>query len=100
MAEVIWTEPALDGLDDIAEYVALSNVPAAEKLVQSVFSKTERLADHPDSGKHPAELTNLPYREVVVNPCRVIYRHEEDVVYILYVVRQERDLRSYLASFQ
>lgn len=35
MAEIIWTEPALNDLDDIAEYIALSNVEAARQLVTS-----------------------------------------------------------------
>lgn len=34
MAQVIWTEPALDNLNDIAEYSAVSN-PYAAKQFQS-----------------------------------------------------------------
>ncbi|QOD71212.1 type II toxin-antitoxin system RelE/ParE family toxin, partial [Vibrio navarrensis] len=41
MAEVIWTEPALSDLNDIAEYIALENVVAAKQLVQAIFSKVE-----------------------------------------------------------
>ena len=43
MAEVIWTEPALQELDAIAEYIVLDNPAAASHLVQDVFDKTERL---------------------------------------------------------
>ena len=96
MAEVIWTSPALDDLSDIAEYIALSNIPAAKKLVQKVFDKISRLENHPESGKRPQELVNLNYREVNVNPCRIFYKVDSDKVYILHVMRQERDLRRYL----
>jgi len=96
MAEVIWTSPALDDLNDIAEYIALSNIPAAKKLVQKVFDKISRLENHPESGKRPQELVNLNYREVNVNPCRIFYKVDSDKVYILHVMRQERDLRRYL----
>ena len=37
MAEVIWTEPALQELDAIAEYIALDNPAAARHLVQKIF---------------------------------------------------------------
>ncbi len=47
MAEVVWTSPALDDLNDIAEYIALSNIPAARKLVHKVFDKISRLESHP-----------------------------------------------------
>ena len=96
MAEIIWTTPALENLDDIAEYIALSNLLAARNLVTKIFDKVERLEDFPESGKKPIELSNLNYREMVVNPCRVFYKVENDKVYILHVMRQERELRKFL----
>lgn len=98
MAQIIWTEPALDNLNDIAEYIAISNPHAAKKLVENVFSKVQRFEQFPDSGRVPEEISNLNYREVVVNPCRVFYKVEGDSVYILHVMRQERDLRKFLLS--
>lgn len=98
MAQIIWTEPALDNLDDIAEYIAVSNLNAAKLLVEKVFSKVQRLEKIPDSGRVPKEITNLNYREVVVNPCRIFYKVDKDSVYILHVLRQERDLRKFLLS--
>jgi toxin ParE1/3/4 len=96
MAEVIWTSPALDDLNDIAEYIALSHIPVAIKLVKKVFDNISRLENHPESGKIPQELINLNYREVNVNPCRIFYKVDIDKVYIMHVMRQERDLRKFL----
>jgi len=98
MAQIIWTEPALDNLNDIAEYIAVSNPYAAKQMVENVFGKVQRLEQFPDSGRVPEEISNLNYREVVVNPCRVFYKVERDTVYILHVMRQERDLRRFLLS--
>lgn len=98
MAEIIWTEPALSDLNDIAEYIALENVAAAKQLVRSVFLKVERLEAFPESGRIPPELEHLNYREVVVSPCRIFYKRVEDKVFILYVMRAERDLRKFLLS--
>ena len=96
MARLIWTEPALLYLDEIAEYIALDDPPAASRYVQSVFDRVERLEANPKSGKRPPELARTYYREVVVPPCRIFYRVEGDAVYILYIMRGERLLRSYL----
>jgi toxin ParE1/3/4 len=96
MAEVTWTEPALQELDAIAEYIALDNPAAASHFVQEVFDKTERLENFPQSGRIPPELPNSVYREVVVPPCRIFYREGEKQVLVLYVMREERQLRAYM----
>ena len=96
MAEIIWTNPALEDLNDIAEYIALSNLLSAKNLVKKVFEKVDRLEEFSESGKKPLELNNLNYREVVVNPCRIFYKIENGNVFILHVMRQERDLRKFL----
>ena len=96
MAEIIWTSPALDDLNEIAEYIALSNIAAAKKLTKKIFDEISRLENHPESGKRPLELSSLNYREVNVNPCRIFYKVDSNKVYILHVMRQERDLRRFL----
>ena len=96
MAEIIWTEPALQELDAIAEYIALDNPVAASQLVQEIFTKTGRLADFPQSGRVPPELPHSVYRELVTPPCRIFYRADEKQVLILYVMREERQLRTYM----
>lgn len=98
MAEVIWTEPALSDLDAIADYIALENPEAARKLVQKVFQHVEHLEEHPDMGSKPRELRGWRYRQIVEAPCRVFYRHEEKRIYILYVMRGERQLRPNILS--
>ena len=99
MARLIWAAPAVADLDEIAEYIALDDRPAAARYVYKVFDTVDRLKRFPESGRRVAELAELPdtrYREVVVPPCRVFYREEGDTVVILHVTRSERLLRTYL----
>ena len=96
MAQVVWTEPALQDLSDIAEYIALDKVSAANKLVQKIFSSTDRLEQFPKSGRKPPEINSSRYLEIIVNPCRIFYRIEKNIVFILYVMRSERKLKNYL----
>ena len=96
MARIVWSEPALDDLDDIAEYIVLDNLVAAKNLVRTVFNKVDRLKDFPDSGRRLPELGKTRYREVIVGPCRVFYRHDKNRVAIVHVMRSERELRKHL----
>jgi len=96
MARLIWTEPALSDLNEIADYIALDNIDAARRLVQQVLSSVARLEQFPESGRKPPELGRSRYREIIIGPCRVFYRSDGNNVYILYVMRSERELRKYL----
>ena len=96
MAEIVWTEPALNDLDKIAEYIAVSNLVAAKKLVKEVFAKVEILKEYPKSGKSVPELPSLNYRELYVKPCRIFYKFEDSKAFILHVMRHEQDLRRFL----
>lgn len=98
MAEVNWSESAINDLNEIAEYIALDNEVAAKALVQNLFAQVERLGQFPYLGRVVPELPHLPYREVVAPPCRVFYKVEQQNIYVLFVMRQERDLRRYLLA--
>jgi plasmid stabilization system protein ParE len=96
MAQVIWTEPALNDLDAIADYIAVENPIAAAALVQRVFAHMEQLEAHPESGPRVPELKRSRYRQIVQPPCRVFYRFDGKKVFILYVMRSEQSLRKAL----
>lgn len=93
MAEVIWTEPALNDLDAIADYIALDNPDAARELIRRIFKHVEQLIAHPNNGSKPDELRGWRYRQIVESHCRVLYRHDRGTVYVLYVMRGERRLQ-------
>jgi toxin ParE1/3/4 len=96
VAEVTWADPALNDLDAIAEYIALDNPAAASKLVEEIMNRVDQLTDFPHSGRIPPELPDSVYRELIVPPCRIFYRGDSDHVFILHVMREERQLRRFL----
>lgn len=98
MAEIIWTERSLIQLNEIAEYIALSNPMAAAGLVKKIYNKIQRLELFPKSGRTPIETSEFSYREIALPPCRIIYQIENDLIHILYVMREERDLRKFLLN--
>ncbi len=94
MARIIWTEPALQDLDKIADYISLDKPTAARRFVQRVFERIEKLATHPKSGSVPTELKGTQYRQLVIPPVRIFYREQNDAVYIVYIMRGERFFRN------
>jgi toxin ParE1/3/4 len=92
MARIIWADPAIHDLDAIADYIALENA-AARELVQQVVTAVERLQKFPRMGSRPNELMGLPYRQLIVSPCRIFYRLEKKVIYIVHVLRGQQLVR-------
>jgi toxin ParE1/3/4 len=90
MAQIIWTEPALQDLDRIADYISLDNPTAAKKLVRKCFENVESLNQHPKVGKAIPELEKSIYRQLTLSPCRIFYRIENDTIYINHVMRTEQ----------
>ncbi|HEX5036380.1 MAG TPA: type II toxin-antitoxin system RelE/ParE family toxin [bacterium] len=90
--KIIWTEPALQDLDAIADYIALDKPLAARLLVQKVFKQISLLARFPRLGGVPPELKDLPYRQLIIPPCRAFYRVQRKRVFIVAVIRGERKL--------
>lgn len=93
MARIIWTEPALQELDEIADYISLDDPLAAKNLVRKAFERVDHLVSHPKSGKFIDELDSSAYREIVLPPCRIFYRIDDIIVYIIHVIREEQFLR-------
>lgn len=95
MAQIIWTDPALEELDKIADYISLDDPESAKKLVRNAFQKVQRLERHPESGSTPDELPDALYRQLIVSPCRIFYRYEKESgrIFIIHVIRFEQSLR-------
>ncbi len=61
--------------------------------MQRVFDRVEQLAAFPRSGGKPRELTGTPCRQLVIPPLKVFHRLTVNKVYIVHVLRSERQFR-------
>jgi toxin ParE1/3/4 len=91
MAKVIWTEPALNALDEIADHIAFEDYEAACRWVRRVFEKIDLLEETPKLGNVPKQLRTTPYRRLIIKPAYIYYRIDNDRVVIIFVERTERD---------
>ena len=90
MARIVWPDPAIQELDAIADYVALDKPAAARQLVKQVVAAIARLRKFPLMGSLVPELRDLPYRQLIVPPCRIFYRLEKSSIYIVHILRGEQ----------
>ena len=90
MAQIVWDPVALDHLDGIAQYIAKDSPAAANRLIQRIFKRLERIAMFPLSGGFIAEDSRQIYREVIQGNYRIIYRVSDDSVYIVAVYHAAR----------
>ena len=85
MAEVTWTNQALDDLRAVFLFIARDAPVVADLFVERIFTATARLAEFPMSGRVVPEIGDQGIREVIVQSYRVIYRVLLEEVEILTV---------------
>jgi addiction module RelE/StbE family toxin len=90
---VYWTKLAQDDLIEIIEYISLDSQNTAEEIFETIKKQTIKLETFPERGRTVPELDfhNIAnYRELIITPWRIIYRIEEQKVYILSVIDSRR----------
>ncbi len=94
MAEVIWTEPALADVRRVYEFIADDSPRYAAITADRIIKSVDRLIDFPESGHEVPEFPDTSYRQVLMNPYRVIHRYEPEMdrVFILAVMHSRRDI--------
>jgi toxin ParE1/3/4 len=81
--KIIWSPLAIDRASEIAEYIAQDKPSAAEKWINTVFSKVEQLKSSPETGRVVPEIRNGQFRELIYGNYRIIYRIEKTQISIL-----------------
>lgn len=90
---VNWTEPALDALDAIDEYISRDAPIYAQHFIEQLMTAVDRLVDFPLSGRVVPEAERDDIREVIVQHYRIIYWiPSEQRIDIIGVVHGSRDL--------
>lgn len=88
---LVWSPLADAQVDDAVAYIAADDPAAALAWLERVLERVRSLADYPDSGRMVPELQREDLRELIVPPCRVMYRRTADAVEIAAVRHAARD---------
>jgi toxin ParE1/3/4 len=89
--KIIWSPLAIDRASEIAEYIARDKPSAAEKWVNTIFSKVEQLRSSTEIGRIVPEIRNEQFRELIYGNYRIIYRIEKKQISIL-TIRHGRQI--------
>ncbi len=97
--EVIWTCIAENDLARIIEYIANDSPANALKVLNKLKEKAPNLHHSPKRGRIIPELQEngiYQYRELMVAPWRLMYRVQEDKVYVLAVLDSRQNIEDIL----
>ena len=89
---VIWTTPAYNDLEQIAEFIAIDSKFYSSAVVKKIKESSLNLSTFPFRGRIVPELNEETIREIFVYNYRLIYKVNQDTVFILAVVHSARDL--------
>ncbi len=81
--KIIWSPLAIDRASEIADYIYQDKPSAAEKWIDTIFSKVEQLKSSPEIGRIVPEIKNEHFREIIYGNYRIIYRIEKKQISIL-----------------
>lgn len=100
--DVFLTNDAAQDLDDIYEHIYLRDSPGkAEYVFMQIEKAIDNLKAFPERGSYPNELKSLgikQYREVYFKPYRLIYKIQEEAVYIMLITDGRRDMQTLLSN--
>jgi plasmid stabilization system protein ParE len=94
-----WAEVAVRDLEEIATFLALDSEQGAERTLRRIEGRAATLETTPSRGRVVPELARFQihtWRELLIRPCRLIYRIDDDGVIVLAVFDARRDLEDLL----
>lgn len=86
MAKVIWSPSSLEDIDFIAAYISRDSVYHASLFIDRLFEVTDRLKNHPLSGRIIPEMSNKNCREIIYGAYRIMYRIEKGNIWVTGVI--------------
>ena len=97
--EVLWTKSAEYDLELIIQYLKLDSVSIAKEIFFELIKECENLYYFPQRKRVVPELQQIgifKYREIIYKRWRVIFKIENEKVYILLIVDSSRNLEDIL----
>jgi addiction module RelE/StbE family toxin len=84
-----WLRLALSDINEIAEFIALDNISAANKVIDHIYRNIKHLKDHPNMGR-TGRITGTRELYIPGTPFIVPYRVIDNGIEILRVLHTSR----------
>ena len=92
MRKLIWTEPALDDLDAIFDFISKDSEYYANSFVNEIIDYAEKVQNFPELGRIIPEYGLENIRELIFQSYRIIYQLSNERILILTVIHGKRDI--------
>ena len=97
--KVIWTKNAELDLELIIEYVKINSINTAKKIFVEIKQESNKLHTLPERKRVIPEFQKIgivKYREIIYKRWRIIYKIDDEKVYVLIVADSSRNLEDIL----
>lgn len=99
--QVFWTQTAQQDLIKIIKYIANDSEINAKSIYETIKRKSDNLRQMPLQGRIIPELKYFGivlYTELITTPWRIIYKIEENKVWVLAVIDGRRNVEDILLN--
>jgi plasmid stabilization system protein ParE len=93
--KIIWSPLAIDRAAEIVDYIAQDKPLAAQKWIETIFSKVDSLKLSPEIGRIVPEIGDNQFRELIYQNYRVIYKIDYNQIFILTIRHGSQILPTY-----
>ena len=90
-----WVAPAREDINEIIDYISQTNINYAVKILDKIEDHVKQLDLFPERYRIVPELERygyLLYREIIVDYWRIIYKVENNFVYIMLAIDGRRNI--------
>ena len=101
--KIIWTKSAKMDFAEIIEYIAQDSVEIALKKHEEIKNNILKLVNYPLQGRIIPELDKhniIKYHELIISRWRVMYKVEENKIYIMAILDGRRNIEDILLKRQ
>ncbi len=96
---ILWSKSAKIDLKDIINYIKRDSKSSAIKVLNNIQSNVNELNTIPERGRIIPELERFnirSYRELIVSPWRIFYKHNDSIISIVAVIDGRRNIEDIL----
>jgi len=90
--KVVWAPPAREQVAEAFAFISAQRPSAALRWFDEVVERAGSLSSFPDLGRMMPEPGRPEVREVIVDPYRVVYRRDPDIIVILGVFHSRQSV--------
>jgi toxin ParE1/3/4 len=92
MVKIVWTDQAIQDLNDIGAFIAKDSARYACEVIRSLFESTDLIEAHSKAGRIVPEYNLVYLRELIRGNYRIVYRivdkHRIDIITVHHVARR------------